>query len=226
MRGVSTTTNGARRTTRTTAIASRGTLKVIRSPAASVSTNWLTYPRQAASARGILSTNFNLSAESNLSRCCTRTSLTQKCHGAHFCTRARGGLTQLSAWLVSLGIRLIRSRPGKPQDNGGGQSHRQSRGRAWRHQPLLPEVQREDVAVTGPEAVHVPKVAPHHRDAAPGPGADLWAVQKMLRHTDAGHDRALRAPRPRLSAGADHAAETDRFCFPLATGSRKQRMSD
>src|SRR5438874_2009945 len=35
------------------------------------------------------------------------------------CTRARGGLTLLSAWLVSLGIRLIRSRPGKPQDNGG-----------------------------------------------------------------------------------------------------------
>jgi putative transposase len=35
------------------------------------------------------------------------------------CTRSRGGLTQLSAWLVSLGIRLIQSRPGKPQDNGG-----------------------------------------------------------------------------------------------------------
>ena len=35
------------------------------------------------------------------------------------CTRTRGGLTQLSAWLVSLGIRLIRSRPAKPQDNGG-----------------------------------------------------------------------------------------------------------
>jgi putative transposase len=34
-------------------------------------------------------------------------------------TRARGGLTQLSAWLVSLGIRLVRSRPGSPQDNGG-----------------------------------------------------------------------------------------------------------
>jgi transposase InsO family protein len=34
-------------------------------------------------------------------------------------TRARGGLTELSAWLVSLGIKLIRSRPGKPQDNGG-----------------------------------------------------------------------------------------------------------
>src|SRR6267143_1920349 len=55
MRGASTTTNGARRTTRTTATASRGTLKFIRSPAASVPTNLLTYPRQAASARGILS---------------------------------------------------------------------------------------------------------------------------------------------------------------------------
>jgi putative transposase len=35
------------------------------------------------------------------------------------CTRTRGGLTHLSAWLVSLGIRLLRSRPAKPQDNGG-----------------------------------------------------------------------------------------------------------
>jgi hypothetical protein len=35
------------------------------------------------------------------------------------CTRARGGLTLLSAWLISLGIRLVRSRPGCPQDNGG-----------------------------------------------------------------------------------------------------------
>src|SRR6185369_11566589 len=35
------------------------------------------------------------------------------------CTRARGGLTKLSVWLVSLGIRLVRSRPGCPQDNGG-----------------------------------------------------------------------------------------------------------
>jgi len=34
-------------------------------------------------------------------------------------TRSRGGLTTLSVWLVSLGIRLIRSRVGCPQDNGG-----------------------------------------------------------------------------------------------------------
>jgi putative transposase len=34
-------------------------------------------------------------------------------------SRARGGLTELSVWLVSLGIRIVRSRPGCPQDNGG-----------------------------------------------------------------------------------------------------------
>lgn len=32
--------------------------------------------------------------------------------------KARGGLTQLTVWLVSLGIRLIRSRPSHPEDNG------------------------------------------------------------------------------------------------------------
>jgi len=35
------------------------------------------------------------------------------------CTRARGGLSRLSAWFISLGVRLVRSRPGCPQDNGG-----------------------------------------------------------------------------------------------------------
>lgn len=33
--------------------------------------------------------------------------------------RARAGLSALSAWWISLGIELIRSRPGCPQDNGG-----------------------------------------------------------------------------------------------------------
>jgi transposase InsO family protein len=35
------------------------------------------------------------------------------------CMRAAAGLTKLSAWWVSLGIRIVRSRPGCPQDNGG-----------------------------------------------------------------------------------------------------------
>lgn len=33
--------------------------------------------------------------------------------------QSRGGLSRLSAWWVSLGIRIIRSRPASPQDNGG-----------------------------------------------------------------------------------------------------------
>jgi len=32
--------------------------------------------------------------------------------------RSRGGITKLSGWWLSLGIRLVRSRPGCPQDNG------------------------------------------------------------------------------------------------------------
>jgi transposase InsO family protein len=32
--------------------------------------------------------------------------------------RARGGISELAAWWMSLGIRLVRSRPGCPQDNG------------------------------------------------------------------------------------------------------------
>ena len=35
------------------------------------------------------------------------------------CVRSRAGLSRLSAWWVSLGIRVIRSRPACPQDNGG-----------------------------------------------------------------------------------------------------------
>jgi putative transposase len=33
--------------------------------------------------------------------------------------KGRGGLTKLSAWWISLGIKVVRSRPGCPQDNGG-----------------------------------------------------------------------------------------------------------
>ena len=44
-------------------------------------------------------------------------------------SRARGGLTKLSAWWVSLGIKVVRSRPGCPQDNGGHERmHRDMRG--------------------------------------------------------------------------------------------------
>jgi putative transposase len=35
------------------------------------------------------------------------------------CVRSRGGLSSLSAWWIALGIKLVRSRPAHPQDNGG-----------------------------------------------------------------------------------------------------------
>jgi hypothetical protein len=44
----------------------------------------------------------------------------QSDNGPPFATmHGLGGLTALSAWWVSLGIQVVRSRPGKPQDNGG-----------------------------------------------------------------------------------------------------------
>jgi hypothetical protein len=35
------------------------------------------------------------------------------------CVKARGGLTQLSAWWVAVGIKVVFSRPAHPEDNGG-----------------------------------------------------------------------------------------------------------
>jgi transposase InsO family protein len=43
----------------------------------------------------------------------------QSDNGSPFASRGLGGLTALSAWWVALGIEVVRSRPGKPTDNGG-----------------------------------------------------------------------------------------------------------
>jgi transposase InsO family protein len=48
--------------------------------------------------------------------------------------QSRGGLTALSAWWISLGIKLIRSRPACPQDNGGHERmHRDLKGDVQAH---------------------------------------------------------------------------------------------
>lgn len=52
---------------------------------------------------------------------------------------ARGGLTKLSAWWVSLGIRLVRSRVASPQDNGG---HERMHGDIARDVQSSPSVSR------------------------------------------------------------------------------------
>jgi transposase InsO family protein len=51
--------------------------------------------------------------------------------------RARGGVSTLSAWWMSLGVRLVRSRPGRPQDNG---AHERM------HADLAAEVERSPAA--------------------------------------------------------------------------------
>jgi transposase InsO family protein len=58
--------------------------------------------------------------------------------------RGRGGLTKLSAWWISLGIKVVRSRPGCPQDNGGHERmHRDMRADLQAHpSPTLGEQQR------------------------------------------------------------------------------------
>lgn len=43
----------------------------------------------------------------------------QSDNGPPFASRGLAGLSMLSAWWISLGIEVVRSRPGKPTDNGG-----------------------------------------------------------------------------------------------------------
>lgn len=54
--------------------------------------------------------------------------------------QARGGLSRLSAWWVSLGIRIVRSRPACPQDNGG-------------HERMHRDMAREVEASPAPNAI-------------------------------------------------------------------------
>lgn len=60
--------------------------------------------------------------------------------------RSRGGLSQLSAWWMSLGIRLVRSRPGCPQDNGGHERmHSDIAAGPQRHPAASPPAQQREI---------------------------------------------------------------------------------
>jgi putative transposase len=98
-------------------------------------------------------------------------------------TRARGGFTVLSVWLTTLGIRIVRSRPGHPQDNGG---HERM------HRDVAQEVQRwprEDLRAQQRELdrwmAEFNHVRPHDALGGKTP-SDLYMPS----------DRKLRAPRP------------------------------
>jgi transposase InsO family protein len=75
--------------------------------------------------------------------------------------RARAGLTSLSAWWISLGIRLFRSRLARPQDNGGHERmHRDMRADV---QARARKTNMSNARSSGPSA----SAAPGHRRARP-----------------------------------------------------------
>jgi len=98
-------------------------------------------------------------------------------------TRARGGLTALSVWLVSLGIRIVRSRPGCPQDNGG--HERMHRDVAQEVQPWPSEDLRGQQRELDRWRQEFNHVRPHEKLGGKTP-ADLYRPS----------DRKLREPRP------------------------------
>lgn len=69
----------------------------------------------------------------------------QSDNGSPFASRqSHAGLTQLSAWWVALGIRFVRSRVAKPQDNGGHERfHRDVKAKLQRHPSWTQEQQQE-----------------------------------------------------------------------------------
>jgi len=70
--------------------------------------------------------------------------------------RSRAGLSTLSAWWVSLGIRLVRSRPGCPQDNGGHERmHADVRADVQRHPAATREQQQRQLDRWRQEFNHV-----------------------------------------------------------------------
>jgi putative transposase len=70
--------------------------------------------------------------------------------------KGRGGLTKLSAWWISLGIKVVRSRPGCPQDNGGHERmHRDMRADLQTHPSPTREVQQRACTKWQQEFNHV-----------------------------------------------------------------------
>jgi putative transposase len=100
------------------------------------------------------------------------------------CTRAPWGLTELSAWWVSLGIQVIHSRPGCPQDNGGHERvhldmlklERASAPSRQAQQVLCDEWQREFNHVRPHEALAMKTPAQVYRPNARRP------LPKLVRH--------------------------------------------
>ncbi len=84
------------------------------------------------------------------------------------CMRARGGLTRLSAWWMSKGIKIVRSRPACPQDNGGHERmHRDVAAEVESEPALTADAQQHDLDRWRQEFNHV---RPHEALGGKTPG--------------------------------------------------------
>jgi len=92
--------------------------------------------------------------------------------------RARGGISRLSAWWMSLGIRLVRSRAGCPQDNGGHERmHADMSGDVQSRPAATVEAERRRLARWRQEFNHV---RPHDALGGKVP-ADVYKVTERRR---------------------------------------------
>lgn len=87
------------------------------------------------------------------------------------CVTARAGLSRLAAWWVSLGIRIVRSRPGCPQDNGAHERmHRDLKADVQKYRASTPQEEQRACDRWRQEFNHV---RPHQALAGKVP-ADLY----------------------------------------------------
>jgi len=99
--------------------------------------------------------------------------------------RARGGLSRLSAWWVSLGIRIIRSRPGCPQDNGG---HERM------HRDIAREIESSPAQTTALQQRVLDKWRQEFNHVRPHDGLDGKTPAEVYRSSE----RRFQGPRPAI----------------------------
>ena len=107
---------------------------------------------------------------------------------------SRGGLSRLSAWWVTLGIQIVRSRPGCPQDNGGHERmHADISAEIEKHPSVSIEIEQRRLDRWRQEFNHV---RPHDALAGKTP-AEVYKVDerrrfKQIRYVYPGHFRVRR----------------------------------
>lgn len=129
--------------------------------------------------------------------------------------RARGGISRLSAWWLSLGVRLVRSRPGCPQDNGG---HERM------HADIAGDVQSEPAATVEAEQRRLSRwrqdfnqVRPHDALGGKVP-ADVYKVKERRRPVPTGYLYPTHMFARRVDSSGDVSFQSDSLFVGEALG--------